>query len=447
MAIIIENWPELALACVLIAISGLVSASETALFALTRQELASLRQSRTVAAQAVVLLRGDPRALLSTVLLLNTGVNILLYSILGVLTVKQADGSAAVASVLGVAAFVVTVFLAEVFPKQLALVMSMRLSLIVALPLRLVQAATAIPRLAMETVFVEPLTRVLSGTHGRGAQVSPQELQDMVNVCQAEGLIDDRENALLHQVMGLAETRVSALMVPRVDFAAFKLAGDRQQLVDLIRSRRLHRIPVYEESIDHVKGVILAKEFLLNPEKPLDDLIRPVHYIPEQARVEALLLHFRATGSQWALVVDEYGGLAGVIALEDVVEAVVGDLRAPDEVSVEPKLQRLGDASFLIDAGLDVDDFRRAFRLAEEHTRIDTVGGLILENLGRLPVVGDEVMIGEVKLSVVAVKKRRILQAKVELKSPPAANPTLSVLLGTSPGSRHRRRPASNGAG
>lgn len=435
---LIENLPHLFALGALMVISGAISGSETALFALTRKQLTELAASGGIGARMVVRLRDQPRSLLSTVLLSNTAVNILLYSILGVTSVRLAAGSPVWTGFFGVSGFVLTVFGAEIIPKQIALALSMRLAPLVAIPLRVLEVASAPLRWLLENVFVEPFTRLLTGTADGGPAVSAEELQELVLICQNDGLIDDRENVILHHVVELSETRVSALMVPRVDFVAFDISDRAESLAARFKSSRLLHIPVYEGNIDNIIGVIHAREFFLarsrhaGKEIALRELIRPVHFIPEQAGVEALLQHFRRTGTQMAVVVDEYGGLAGVIALEDVVEAVVGDLSAPDEPAQGPPLVLIDDTTYLVDARIDVDDFRRAFQLPVEDTRIDTVGGLIAEQLGRLPVVGDTVTLGHATLRVESIRKRRVLRARLTLSQPAEENADLAMLLGFS---------------
>jgi len=444
---LVENLPHLLAMAVLIAISGLISGGETALFALSRQQLNRLRKSQHALAHLVLRLREDTGTLLTTVLLSNITVNILLFSMLAVTSARLAGGSALWAAVLGTLGFLIVLFGAEVIPKLVAYALSDSLAMYVAVPIRLLEALTFPARWVLTTFIVEPILRLLSDAPARAAHVRAEELQQLVGVCRTEGLIDERENALLHRVMELKALRVSALMIPRVDVIAFNLAHNKDQLRELIASSRLLRIPVYEGDIDHVQGIILSKEFLLNRDRPLKQLIRPVPFIPEQASVEALLQHFRTTGSKLALVVDEYGGVAGIIALEDVVEAIVGEIYAPEEISVLPPLYCIDDTTYLVDAGLDADEFRRALGLPVEETRVNTVGGLIAEALDRVPRRGDEVVIGHAMLTVIAMKDRRILRARLTLDQPVPDNPELSLLLkrphqAVLPSPPNARRPA-----
>ena len=437
---LIENLPAFALIGTLIIASAMASASETALFALTRKQLQDLAGFNTVSARKVAQLRAAPRGLLSTLLLTNTAINMLLYSVLGVTSVRLSGGSTAVATVFGIGGFVVTVFGAEILPKQIALILSVKLSLMIAPAIRGLVIATSPLRWLLENVFVEPLIRLVSGTTLPASSIAAEELQELVSICEDGGLIDDRENRIIHHVFELAETRVSALMVPRVDFSAFNIAHDRHDLEKLFKTARLLRMPVYEGTIDNIIGTVAARDTFLYPDKPIREMLKPVQFVPEQAGAESVLQHFRHTGTQMAIVVDEYGGLAGVIAMEDIVEAIVGNLSAPGETGDEPRLVRLGPNTFTVDAAMDIDDFRRAFELPIEDTRFDTVGGLIVESFGRLPEPGDEVTIGHVVLRVMVMRKRRVFRAMVTLLKPTGENADLSLLLAADAKSTADRR-------
>lgn len=428
LQLLIDNLPRLLAMAVLIALSGMISASETALFALTRHQLAQLRQSPRRTAQLVLQLRDDPRSLLSTVLLANIAVNILLYAMLGVTVSRLSGGSTAWAVVLGTAGFIIVLIGAEIAPKLLALAARDRLAVLVADPLRIVKLVTGPVRSVLEVVFVEPLTRLLGGTADAAAPLCSAELQEFVDYSRAEGLIDDFENALLHHVMDLQSMRVGAIMVPRVDIIAFDLADERGRLIELIRVHRLLRIPVYEESIDGVIGFIHAKEVLLQPGTPLRSLVRPCNFVPEQARVDDLLTHFRKTRSQIAIVVDEYGGLAGIVALEDIAEAVVGDIASPDEPAVGPPVQRVDDRNYLVDGALDVTDFADAFGVPVEGGRTRTVGGWMAERLDRIPAMGDAVDAANVRIVVTATRGRRVLRVRLTSQDPIPDNPELDRL-------------------
>lgn len=432
--LIIENIPRFVAIFGLTCLSGVISASETALFSLTRQQLNRLRHAKTRSAAIIIALRENPTELLSTVLLCNIAVNILLYSVLGVAVGRFAEVSPAAATLIGVVGFFAVLFGAEIVPKLVAFSWCDKLSLILAGPLRVMEIGTAPVRRGLSWAFVEPLTKVLSPT--RTKTVQTDDLQKLLDISQRQGLIDDRESHLLHQLMDLSSLRVSSVMTPRVDVVAFDLDQPIDVLKKLIRKHRLLRIPVYRNDVDNILGIVSAKQLFLHSDRPIESMVRRVSFIPEQATCEAVLRHFRQTNTQVALIVDEYGGLAGLVAMEDLVEAIVGDLRSPDERADLPTLRRIDDATYIADANLDVHDFCRAFELPEVETRIHTLGGLIAQELDRLPLTGDEVRIVHAKLTVVHMRNRRIIRVRITLDEPIAETPDLKVLLAQSGESR-----------
>ncbi|MCA9256520.1 MAG: HlyC/CorC family transporter [Phycisphaerales bacterium] len=428
--LLIANIPRMIVIAGLTVLSGVISASETALFSLTRQQLNRLRHAKTRSAAIVIALRENPTELLSTVLLCNIAVNILLYSVLGIMVSRFSEQSAAAATAFGVVGFFAVLFGAEIVPKLVAFSWCESLALLLAGPLRVMELATAPVRWALSRVFVEPLTKILSPTRSKSVQTD--DLQKLLDISQRQGLIDDRESHLLHQLMDLSSLRVSSVMTPRVDVVAFDLNQSVETLKDLIRKHRLLRIPVYRDDVDNIVGIVSAKQLFLHSDRPVESMIRPVRFIPEQASCEAVLRHFRQTKAQVALVVDEYGGLAGLVAMEDLVETIVGDLRSPDERSDLPTLKRVDEKTFLADANLDVHDFCRAFELPEVETRIHTLGGLIAQELDRLPMTGDLVRILHARLTVTHMRNRRIMRVRISLDEPIADTPDLNVLLAQS---------------
>ncbi|MFQ5411898.1 MAG: CNNM domain-containing protein, partial [Phycisphaerae bacterium] len=236
---LLNNFPQLLMLCGLIALSGLISASETALFALSRSALHRLRQSDTPAARTVLRLRDHPSDLLATVLLTNITVNILLYSMLGVTAVRLSPDSLLWTTVYGIGGFLVVLFGAEIIPKLLAFALSDRLAPLAAGPLRILEIITWPIRRLLGVTLVEPLTRVLGGAEPQPNALSPDDLQRLVEISLSEGQIGQRENVLLHRLMELSELRVNSLLVPRVDVVAFNLDNDPEELVRLISQHRL----------------------------------------------------------------------------------------------------------------------------------------------------------------------------------------------------------------
>ena len=176
----------------------------------------------------------------------------------------------------------------------------------------------------------------------------------------------------------------------------------------LIRRTRLKKIPVFEGSIDNIVGLIYAKVLFLEPDKPLRDCVMPVHFVPEVMNCEQLLRHFRDTTTQLAVAVDEYGGMAGIITLEDVLEEIVGDIRDPEDEVPEPEIVRISDDEYDISGRLSLRYWTEMFPVTQTRQRVATLGGLVTSRLGRPAAVGDTVKFGNVELTVTKLGRRQI---------------------------------------
>lgn len=232
------------------------------------------------------------------------------------------------------------------------------------------------------------------------------------------------EDTFLRAVIDLGHTRVHDVMVPRVEVAAYDLRGGAEGLRELIRRTHHKKIPVYEGSLDRIVGVVYAKVLFLNPDKALSSLVQPVRFVPELITCEQLLVHFRQTRTQLAIVVDEYGGVAGLVTLEDVLEQIVGELHDPEDEPDEPDLLALAEGAYDISGQLSVQYWVEAFGLPPRVERVATVGGLVMAQLGRPARVGDVVRLGNVELCVTRVDRRRIQRLQLRLLNQPAAGET-----------------------
>jgi putative hemolysin len=203
--------------------------------------------------------------------------------------------------------------------------------------------------------------------------------------------------------------------VPRVEVKSYDVNGSPEGLRELMRTTRRKKIPVFDGSVDNIVGLIYAKRLFLEPQPALRPLVMPVRFVPEVINCEQLLHHFRQTRTQLAIAVDEYGGMAGLVTLEDVLEAIVGDLPSAEEQPSQPEIAQLGDQEFEVSGRLSVQYWSQLFgapRLAEG---VATIGGLLTARLGRPARAGDAVRIGNVELAAVSVQRRRVDRVRVRL--------------------------------
>jgi len=271
----------------------------------------------------------------------------------------------------------------------------------------------------LDLVAVEPLTRLIFGRHGHHSQgeneLSTSELKTLLEMSRRRGLINRVEDVYLREVIDLSAIRVRDIMVPRVEVVMFDINGAPAELRDLMRRTHLTKIPVYDGNKDNVVGLVYAKVLFLHPDKPLRELVTPVRFVPELITGEQLLHHFQRTKSQIAIVVDEFGGMAGLVTLEDVLEEIVGEIYDPEDREAEPEIVQLSDTEYDVSGQLSVHYWVETFGIAELTERVATVGGLVTARLGRPAQVGDAVELGNVRLRVTAMAGRRIRRLRVAL--------------------------------
>ncbi|MEM9251096.1 MAG: hemolysin family protein [Planctomycetota bacterium] len=417
----------LAILPVLLVLSGFMSGSETALFSLSQQQRAQLTKGEGVVAVSVRALLAETRALLITLLLGNMVVNVLYFTVgsVGMIRLVDAMGWPGWASVVGgLAVLAMIILFGELMPKLLAGRGPVRWSRLAAVPLLTVHRLLTPIRVASNVLVIGPLARLIDpGT--RPASLSAEELESLLQLSSRQGVIDPSEQRLLVQVLELSAMRVRDLMVPRVDIQGYNLDTPPELLIDTVRRTRLRHLPVYDQTIDRVVGMVSSRRVLL--ERPADAeavrrLVTPARFVPEQQRAEQLMAELSRGGEPVAIVVDEHGGTAGLITIEDVVEHVVGGLAGGYERDDEPGFERLGAGRFRVDGDLAVNDWPQFFGrpgTAGYHGltgAVSTVSGLVTALLGRVPRVGDRVEVGSVWLEVEAMDGLRIDTVVAELR-------------------------------
>jgi CBS domain containing-hemolysin-like protein len=219
--------------------------------------------------------------------------------------------------------------------------------------------------------------------------------------------------------MAFGEVMLKEIMIPRVDMVTFDISAPPEGFVDLVRRAHHTHIPVYEGSIDNIIGTLHAREVLLDPDRPLRERMRPVTFVPQTKTIGSMLREFREQQQKTAIVVDEYGGTAGLVALEDILEEVVGEIE--DEFDrARPAVVPLGENAFSVAADLATGDWGDFFPVVLDSPRAETVGGFVVELLGHWPRQGDSVSYRGLRFTVEKMRRLRIDRIRVEV--PPAAS-------------------------
>ena len=412
----------------LLAASAFFSGSETALFSLSRHQRARLARDPSVVARSLLTLLQETRGLLITLLLGNMLVNVLYFALSSALMLRvhaRLGLPAWLLAPLALAPLLAIVLFGEVLPKLTAARASESFARVVALPLLTVHRVVGPVRRFAAFAVIGPLARLLTPATAT-PDLDAEELAALLELSRERGVIDRDEQTTLDRVLELGRLRVRHLMVPRVDVRGHDLTDPPERLTERIRETRLRHLPAFTGSLDSCAGVLHSKEVLLRrPATPaaVAALVRPVAHVPELLRADRALLELRRRGRTFALVVDEYGGTAGLLTLEDLVEHLVGDLPGAYEGSDDPAVRREGPGRYEVDADLPAAGLLRSLAGPRHaHGVTDgsatgpaTVGGLLMARLGRVAVAGDRVLIGRVRLTVRHVAGHRIETVGVEL--------------------------------
>jgi putative hemolysin len=364
--------------------------------------------------QAVARLIDDPYHFKSTIILLNTGTLMIATAL--TLSVSASQGGWALAGSL-VGLLVAALVVGEVIPKALAVRNPDATALLLAGPMSAL-ATLLWPLIALINLPTRPLYRLLSGQDAPPTTlVTAEELRLMVNVGEEEGLIEHEERAMIEGVIAFGDTLVREIMVPRVDIVGLEQGATLGAALDMVSASGHSRIPVYDETLDSVIGMIYAKDLIPALRKgglelTIRELMRPPHFVPETMKVNALLEDLQRRKVHMAIIVDEYGGTAGLATIEDLIEQIVGEIQ--DEYDIgDPSVQPVGPNQYIVDARVPIEDINDLLDLELQAEHVERIGGLVYERLGRVPRVGDELRIDDALLTVLAVKGVRAQKLRI----------------------------------
>ena len=389
----------------LLLLSGAFSASETALFSLRPEE-------RSAAPARLRRLLERPRDLLVTVLLGNLLINILFFAFVE----RLAHGAGGLQVFLvNLGALLALLVCGEIMPKTLGLRMRVRFARAAAPPLGLLVGLLGPARVSL-IALLDWTCRLLGPLAKDEPALTPEDLAEVLERSAEHGLLSEDEADLMGEVVELDSIRVREIMTPRVDVIALTLDGaNRESAVKLAVESHLSWLPVFDGHPDRVLGRVRVRDLLVHPERELAKLAMPVKFVPEVASLLDLLQTLREDRVSEAIVVDEWGGTAGVVTIEDVIEEIVGELRTEGEQRHIPAVP-LGEGRFRVAGGLSIRDWNELFGYKVVPTEFETVGGFVTAQLGRIPRVGDAVEYGSLLMTVHEMRGRRILALDLEVR-------------------------------
>ncbi|MEW6716821.1 MAG: hemolysin family protein [Chloroflexota bacterium] len=283
--------------------------------------------------------------------------------------------------------------------------------------LRLTPMATLLyrlftPLLALSFVSYSPSTRTPSNTEIEA------ELKDLVIAGEGEGILEQDKQKMIFSIFRFRDTLAREVMVPRIDMVALEIDTPLMEAVNALLKSGFSRVPVYKETIDNIKGLLYARDLLRvwqegQQIESLEHLIRPPYFVPEAKRADELLAEMQAQHFHMAIVIDEYGGVAGLVTLEDIVEEIVGEIQDEYDLREEQALQQLSDDEFIFQGRFDLDDFNQLMNTKLPADEADTLGGFLYSRIGRVPTGGEQVVVDDLLLTVEVVSGRRIRKVRV----------------------------------
>jgi putative hemolysin len=431
-----ETIVELLVIAALILLNGVFVAAEIALITVRRSRVDQLVEEGRRGASVVRRLISDPGHFLAVIQLAITFIGFLasafaaislveaLAAALAALGLDRGYASGISLVLVTVVLSLFTIVLGELVPKTLALAHPERFALTLSRPVDILGRVFG-PVVGALTAITRTITRAFGADVTSEAQITAEELKLIIERGGEQGVLEAEEEQMINAVIELGGRRVHEVMVPRIAMAALPSSATFEEATDLIIAAGHSRIPVYDETIDHIVGILYAKDLLpfLKPAAvelpPLQSLLRPPVLVPESLPIDDVLHQLQRRRVHMAIVLDEYGGTAGLVTIEDLLEEIVGEIQ--DEYDVEePLIVRISEDEARVDGRAAVGDLGEVFGMdltLDDQTEYDTVGGLMYHRIGGVPSPGDRVEVDGLTLTVETTHGRRVGRVLVVRRS------------------------------
>ncbi len=399
---------------VCLALSAYCSATETAFSSANTTRLRTLAEKGSGNAVLALKLLEQYDRLLSTILIGNNIVNIATASIGTVLFVRHYGDAGATISTVVVT--VVVLIFGEISPKSIAKDCAEKCAMLSA-PILRVLIWVLMPLNLLFSLWKKLLAKVFR--LNTDSKMSQEELLMLVDEVQQDGSIDRDEGELLKNAIGFSEQEAQDILIHRVDLAALPVTASKEEVAALFTQTKYSRLLIYQDSIDHILGTVHQKDFYVGcgvTDQPLSDIISPPVFALENEPIRALLKKLQQTKTHVAVVVDEYGGTCGIVTMEDILEELVGEIWDEHDEE-EVFLRKIAPDTWLVDAGMDFDNFAEFFQLKTDSEMV-SVSGWVMEQFGRVPEAGDSFVFENLTVRVTRVENHRIEEIQVTQEEP-----------------------------
>ncbi len=434
-----EAWLQLIILLIALLLCGIASAAETALTSISRIKLKNLVEEGDTRAQNIEFLLAEPNKFLITILIVNSVAVVVASSMATVLALRFSTNFGGLLSSV-VTSLIVLIF-CEITPKTAAVQNPLRWARVLIGVVR-IAAWLLSPLVWFLTKITAGFVRMMGGQVKVGPFVTEEELRLLVTVGEEEGVLEEEETEMIHSIFEFADTTVREVMVPRIDMITLSSDATVTEAVDLALQGGFSRIPVYEAEAggDEIIGVLYTKDMLrqLREEHhtlPIRNLVRPAYFVPETKKLDDLLREIRQKRVHMVIVIDEYGSVAGLVTIEDLVEEIVGDIQ--DEYDHEETLhEQISENEYIFDAKVSLYDFNQIMEKHFDDSDYETLGGFVYAELDKIPAAGDTITAEGLTFTVLATRGRRILKIRVERVPAEEEEKNAEVLLLPSPKNR-----------
>ena len=409
---------QLVILVILLSASAFFSSAETALMTSNKLKIRNLAENGDKRAKKVLDITANTDKMLSAILIGNNVVNLTASSLSTTLTLKI-FGSSLVGIATGILTFLILVF-GEITPKNVASKNAENMAL------AYIGVISVIVTVMTPVIFIVnkvagAVISIFTKNSDENNAVTEEELRAMVEYSHEEGVIENEEKKMIVNVVDFGDTVAGDIMVPRVDMVMVDEKSSYEEILQVFREERYTRIPVYEETPDNVIGILNVKDFLLIEDKEnfvMKELLRDPLYTYEYKKTSALMMDMRKTGANIVIVLDEYGITAGLITLEDMLEEIVGEIRDEFDADEDEGITKVSDLEYLIDGSTNLDDINDRIGLELSSDEYESIGGLIMEKLGRIPAEGEIINFDNIVLTVKKMDHARIEKVCLKLKQP-----------------------------
>ncbi len=417
---------QLIVLLVLIILSAFFSSAETAFSTANRIKMRSMAEDGNKNASKVLKILDSYSKLLSAILIGNNVVNLSASSLATTIAIalsKPLGLQASLATGLATGILTIVVLLGgEIVPKTWANLYADKIALIYAPIIKFLMFILTPVIFIVDAIATGILKLFRIDTSKKYNTMTESELRSYVEVSHEDGVIEEEEREMIYNVFDFGDSLAKDIMIPRIDMVTVEDTATYKEIMELFRENMYTRIPVYHDSTDNIIGIINVKDFLFvkDPDKfAIKDVMREAYYTYEYKKTSDLMMEMRKSSSNIALVLNEYGSTEGMITLEDLLEEIVGEIRDEYDEDEETLIQDLGDSTYVVPGGMKLDDINDFLDTEFSSDDYDSIGGLIIEKLDKLPEEGETVELEDTtKLTVKTVNQNRIEEVLMVLPTP-----------------------------